>query len=292
MLELNKIHQGDCLELLRKIPDSSINLIVTDPPYNIGKSFANDNLTKKEFLEWCKKWIIELNRIVKYGGAIYLTLGFQCVAEIKYLFDEIDDLRLKNWIIWYRQDGWKSDNGFGHSHEHILYFIKDNKEHPKLKEFGKYIKEKRNKKKYTTKKCRELIGKRVYKSCGNAGWLWVETGRVPNKEEYLKIKNILDLDNKTDVCDDVWLNPKSEKKRLGHPTQKPVKLFERMITASSDKGDIILDPFIGSGTTAIACRKLGRSFIGIELSEEYCKIANKRLEQNTLFNDNTEEQNV
>jgi len=85
MLEINKIHQGDCLELLKQIPDNSIDLVVTDPPYNIGKDFANDNLTKEDFLIWCGKWIKELNRVVDVGGAIYLSLGWQCVAEIKCL---------------------------------------------------------------------------------------------------------------------------------------------------------------------------------------------------------------
>ena len=103
--ELNKIYCMDCLEGLKKIPDNSVDLVVTDPPYNIGKDFENDNLSKEDFLEWSKKWIKELNRVVDVGGAIYITLGWQCVAEIKILFDKIPDLRLKNWIIWYRQDG-------------------------------------------------------------------------------------------------------------------------------------------------------------------------------------------
>jgi len=379
MLEINKIHQGDCLELLKQIPDNSIDLVVTDPPYNIGKDFANDNLTKEDFLEWCEKWIKELDRIISIGGAIYLTLGFQCVAEIKVIFNKLPFLRLKNWIVWYRQDGWKSDKGFCHSHEHILYFIKDNyfvkdlkkfgrhvkekrleagyktiselmdamglyrkikrkdgsmdyfsgvgwfesgKKQPsfqeiirlnellnldeeyridikrqELKEFGEYIKELRLRKGLTTKEGRRQMGLKIYEGCGNGGYLWFKNGRVPNMEEYLKLKEILEMDNrfdkfiksnyikfnKTDVCDDVWLQPKSEKKRLGHPTQKPVKLFERIITASSNKGDLVLDPFIGSGTTAVACRRLGRSFIGFEISEEYCKIANNRLKQQTLI---------
>ena len=94
--------------------------------------------------------------------------------------------------------------------------------------------------------------------------------------------------NKTDVCDDVWLNPKSEKHRLGHPTQKPEKLFRRIIQASSNEGEIVLDIFIGSGTTAFACKSLNRNFIGFEISKEYVDIANKRLAQNTLNQLNSE----
>jgi len=292
-MEINKVYQGDCIEILKDIPDSSVDCVVTDPPYNIGKDFTNDNLPKKEYLNWCLKWIPELNRVLKYGGSIWITLGWQCVAEIKVLFDKIKDLRLKNWIVWYRQDGWKGDGGFAQSYEHILYFVKDNKDHPLLKEFGEYIKQKRKQKGYTTKKCRELTGKTIYDSCGNAGWLWVETGRVPNKDEYAKIKEILDLDdsfdkfieenyvkfNKVDECNDLWLNPKSEHKRLGHPTQKPFALFERMVLSCTNEGDIILDPFIGSGTTAFVCEKNKRGWVGIEINPEYVALINKRMKQ-------------
>jgi DNA modification methylase len=312
--ELNKIYCMDCLEGLKQLPDKSVDLVVTDPPYNIGKDFQNENLSKEEYLDWCKKWIKELNRVVDVGGAIYLTLGWQCVAEIKCLFNDIEDLRLKNWIVWYRQDGWKGNNGFAQSHEHILYFIKDNVPIFDLEKFGKHIKEARLKAGYkTVADCMEAMGlyTKVKRSNGTedyySGAGWFESGKKqPSLRELIKLNQLLELDeeyqvksyerykeqdakkysvffNKTDVCDDVWLNPKSEKKRLGHPTQKPVKLFERIITASSNKGDVVLDPFMGSGTTAVACKQLGRNFIGFEISQEYVDIANKRLEQGVLF---------
>ncbi|PIN91009.1 hypothetical protein COU57_02270 [Candidatus Pacearchaeota archaeon CG10_big_fil_rev_8_21_14_0_10_32_14] len=88
--------------------------------------------------------------------------------------------------------------------------------------------------------------------------------------------------NKVDNCNDVWLDIKSEKKRLGHPTQKPVKLFKRIITASSNEGDLVLDCFVGSGTTAVACKQLGRKFICSDINSDYVKIANKRLCQECL----------
>lgn len=307
--DLNKVYCMDCLEGLKKLPDNSIDLVLTDPPYNIGKDFNNDNLPKEEFLEWCEKWILEMDRVLKVGGAIYLTLGWQCVAEIKILFDKIKDLRLKNWIIWYRFDGWKGDKGFAQSHEHILYFIKDNYFIEDLEEFAKIIKEARLKAGYKTisllmekmglyKKIKRTNGTEDYRS-GNG--FFESAKKQPSLQEMIRLNELLELPekykvkieevdlkrfgvlfNKTDVSDDVWLTPKSEKKRLGHPTQKPIKLFERIITASSNKGDIVLDCFIGSGTTAMACRKMGRNFIGFEISEEYCKICEKRLKQEVL----------
>ena len=101
------------------------NTIVIDPPYNIGKDFEGEELEVKDWVDWCEKWVKECNRVLLAGGAFYITLGFQSVANFKVMCDKFPELRLKNWIIWYRQDGWKGDNGYGHSYEHILYYIKD-----------------------------------------------------------------------------------------------------------------------------------------------------------------------
>src|ERR1035437_1252321 len=275
---INKVICGDCLEIMKQIPDKSIDLVLTDPPYNIGKGFANENLSAGEYLAWCDGWIKECERVLKQGGAFWLTIGWQVVAEVKCLFNKYPSLRLKNWVVWYRKDGWKGDNGFSQSHEHILYFIKDNQFHPCLKDFADYVRQLRKEKKLTTKKCRELMGLTIYNGCGNAGWLWVETGRIPNRSEYDKLKTLLGMDNrfdnfinedyvkfnKVDVCDDLWLTPQSEKNRVGHPTQKPIKLMSRIIEASSNPADLILDPFAGSGTTCVAAKMLGRRYIGIE----------------------------
>ena len=385
MLEINKVYNIDCLEGLKQIDNNSVDLILTDPPYNIGKDFENDNLPEKEYLEWCEKWIKELVRVCKIGGAIYLTLGFQCVGEIKVIFNKFHSLRLKNWIVWYRQDGWKSDKGFGHSHEHILFFIKDNVPLFNLQKFGESVRQRRLKAGYKTvaslmeamgmyKKIKRINGTEDFRSGNgffesgkkkptlnelirlneligldnefkihlepifkdrlkfrdylnemrfkkglslseiNKRFGWAITGGgvasayfgdksenfIPSPNHYKLLKKLLDLDdryddfsaslylkfNKTDVCDDVWLTPKSEKKRLGHPTQKPEALFRRIIKASSNEGDLILDCFMGSGTTAFACKSLNRRFIGFEISKKYCDIINNRLRQ-TILNEVT-----
>jgi len=310
MLELNKVYNMDCLEGLKQLESNSVDLILTDPPYNIGKDFENDNLPKKEYIDWCKKWIRECVRVLKVGGSFYLTLGWQCVAEIKTIFNKEEFMRLKNWIIWYRQDGWKGDKGFAQSHEHILYYIKDNTPPFNLEEFGKHVTEKRLEAGYkTVDGLMEAMGlyTLVHRASGKDGYFsgagFVESGKKkPTLQEMVRLNELLKLDkkynidiktvdknkynvlfNKVDVCDDVWLTPKSEKKRLGHPTQKPEALFRRIIRASSDEGDIVLDPFVGSGTTAFACKSLNRNSISFEIDSNFVKIVNKRLSQEVLL---------
>lgn len=291
---------GDCLAKdsfsLKDIPDESVDLIPTDPPYNIGKDFENDNPPPDEYLKWCSEWIKECVRVLKVGGAFYLTLGWQCVAEIKQLFNKEPYMRLKNWIIWYRQDGWKGDNGFAQSHEHILYFIKDGVPPFNLIEFGKHVREKRLEKGYNT--VDSLMGAMglytlVHRVSGKDGYFsgvgFVESGKKkPLLQEMIKLNELLDLDekyhvdvktvdkeyynvffNKVDVCDDVWLTPKSEHDRLGHPTQKPVSLFERIIKVSSNEGAVILDPFLGTGTMLRACRHTKRNGVGFEINPDF-----------------------
>ena len=320
-MSTHKIIHGKSETELKQFDDNSFDLIATDPPYNIGKDFENDNLPEKEYLGIWAKWAKELNRVLDVGGALYLTIGWQYVAEIRVMFKKINDLRLKNWIIWYRQDGWKGNNGFAQSHEHILYYIKDNTPIFDLEEFGEHIKRKRLEAGYKTiSSLMEEMGlyKKIKRNNGTedywSGVGWFESGKKqPSLQELIRVNQILDLDkkyhtsfylkgtkidpkkfnvffNKVDVSDDVWLTPKSEKNRLGHPTQKPIPLFERIIKASSAKKDLILDPFMGSGTTLIAAEKLERNSIGIDSSKENCKMAYKRLkneiEKKRLFDTN------
>jgi len=298
-MKLNKIYNMDCLEGLKLIPDNDVDLIVTDPPYNIGKDFKNENLSKEDYLQWCSSWIPELNRVLKYRGAIYITLGWQYVAEIKILFNELSNLRLKNWLVWYRQDGWKGDKGFAHSHEHILYFIKDTMSKERLLEFRSWLNEARIKKGYSLSDINKEFNWAITGGGCASGYMGNKQDmQIPSPHHFKQLKELLNLDNsfdilvgeekyikfnKTDVCDDVWLTPKSEKVRLGHPTQKPLKLFQRIIKASSNEKDLVLDPFMGSGTTAWACKSLNRNFIGFEIDQTYVDIINNRLKQENLL---------
>ena len=286
------LKQGDCLELMKELPDESVDAVITDPPYNIGKDFEGENMQIQEWVNWCEKWVKECNRVLIAGGAFYITLGWQSIAEFKVMVNKFPELRLKNWIIWYRQDGWKGDNGYGQSYENILYYIKDNVPTEDEKAFRKYLNEKRIEKKLSLSDINKHFGWASNGGGCASGYMGDKNQRewqIPGRRHYELLKEYLELDNrfdnlpfgvkfnKTDVSDDVWLNPKSEKDRLGHPTQKPIKLMRRMVIGSTNEDDTILDPFIGSGTTAISSILLKRRFIGFEREEEYYKIATERI---------------
>ena len=96
-------------------PSLAVEAVITDPPYNIGKDFEGENMQVQEWVDWCEKWVKECNRVLVAGGAFYITLGWQSIAEFKVMVNKFPELRLRNWIIWYMQDGWKGDNGYGHS---------------------------------------------------------------------------------------------------------------------------------------------------------------------------------
>lgn len=287
-----ELKKGNCIELMKALADESVDAIITDPPYNIGKDFEGEEMGITEWTNWCEEWVKECNRVLIAGGAFYTTLGFQSVAEFKVMLNKFTELRLKNWIVWYRQDGWKGDKGFGQSHEHILYYIKDNTPETTQEEFRAYLNQKRNEKELTLSDINKHFGWASNGGgCASTYMGDKEDNSLPTKNHYQLLKEYLGLDNrfdnlpfgvkfnKTDVSDDVWLTPKSEKDRLGHPTQKPIKLMRRMVLGSTNMGDIVLDPFMGSGTTGIACKETGREFIGFEIDDRYFKIAEKRISE-------------
>lgn len=236
----NKIYNDDCLNVLKKLKDNSIDLIIADPPYflsNGGKSINNGKIVSVNKGEWDKvnsrgekllfteKWIKACKRVIKPTGSIFIMGSYHNIFDVydacyKY------GLKIINFITWNKTDPppliYK--NKFRFSAEHIL---------------------------------------------------WVKKGKV-HKFNYKYIYNV-----NSEEMTDVWrLSAVSlpEKKFGYHPTQKPIKLMERMIFACTDEGDVVLDPFMGSGTTVVASKKLNRKFIGIEKEISYFNIAKSRIQ--------------
>lgn len=252
---LNKILNEDVLLGINKIPNNSVDLIVADPPYCLGKDYGNgsDKLKPNEYLEWSKKWIKAVMPKLKKNGGFYIFLTWQYSPEIFSFIKK--HLIMINEIIWDRRvpSMGGSTRKFSSVHDNIGYFVKDKKYYFDIDPIRIPYDE-------ATKKARTrsiFVGKK-----------WLEMGHNPK---------------------DIWSVSRihaQDPEREDHPTQKPIEILKRMILASSPVNGIVLDPFMGSGSTAVACVLNNRNYIGFEINPEYCKIAEKRLEKisNNLFN--------
>ena len=239
-MEVNKVYNADCIEVMREMQDASIDLIFADPPFNIGIKYHsyNDNLSYNEYSNWSGRWIEQCYRILKENGSIYIAIGDEFAAEIN-IFLKKTGFYFRNWLIWYYTFGQNQRKKFNRSHTHILYFTKSNTDF-----------------KFNS-----------------------EDIKIPSARQL--IYNDKRANPKGKVPDDVWDFPRvcgTFKERLGdHPCQMPEALLERVIKVSSNEGDIVLDPFGGTGTTAYVSKLLNRNYITIEKSEEYFNLILKRL---------------
>jgi adenine-specific DNA-methyltransferase len=248
MIDNGKILLGDCLKLLKNISDESIDLTITSPPYNIGKEYE-DILPIDEYIDWCIKWIKEIYRITKSNGTFWLNLGYLKIENIgtsipiPYLLWNKIPFYLNQEIIWNYEAGVSCKNRFSPRNEKWLFYVKDNKNYTfnldDIRIPTKYPNQKKNGK----LKC-NILGK-------NPGDVW-------------HIAKITSGKNR------------SSKERTEHPAQFPEEIIERIIKVSSNINDIILDPFIGSGTTAVVANRLNRKFIGFEKNEYYYNIIKNR----------------
>lgn len=212
---LNKVIRGDCLEVMKQIPDKSVDLVLTDPPYGMDyqSSRRTDKFEKIEndiSLEWVRPFLLEVFRILKDDTHIYFFCNDYAISEFRRELVSTG-FTPKRTLVWVKNNHTSGDleGDYGNKTEFILYAQKGR---------------------------RELNGKRETNV--------INCARVPDMQ---------------------------------HPTQKPTQLLQFLLEKSTSKGEIVLDPFLGSGTTAVAAKQLNRNFIGIEISEKYCEIARKRI---------------
>jgi site-specific DNA-methyltransferase (adenine-specific) len=252
-----QIFLGDALEVLQHIPNESVDLIFVDPPYNIGKNFAGKKdkwKTDQEYLDWCYQWIDLCISKVKPNGSLYLMTSTQFMPYFDlYVRNKVTIL---SRIVWsYDSSGVQAKNYFGSMYEPILYCVKDKNE-------------------YTFNSDDILVE--------------AKTGSKRKLIDYRK--NPPQPYNTEKVPGNVWdfarVRYRMEEYE-NHPTQKPIALLERIIKASSNPGDVVLDPFSGTFTTCFVAQQLNRHFIGIEIQEEYFKIGLRRLHIATEYNGET-----
>ena len=243
-----KIIHGDALQALKyEVKDNSVDLIFADPPYNIGKNFAGckDKWNSDEdYLDWCYQWLNLCIKKLKSNGSFYVMTSTQFMPYFDlYLRNRINIMSRIMW--YYDSSGVQAKNYYGSMYEPILFCVKD-------------------KDNYTF----------------NSEEIMVEAKTGSKRKLIDYRKNPPQPYNTKKVPGNVWEFARVRyrmEEYENHPTQKPIALLDRIIRASSNEGDLVLDPFSGSFTTAYVAKQLGRSCIGIELQEEYIKIGLRRL---------------
>ncbi len=246
---LNKIHNINCFSLFEQIPNESVDLVCVDPPYGIGYGPWDVWKCKAEFLVFCHKWISECFRVLKPSGTMWSFMGYQNLIDFVLTLKQYGNVHLENWIIWARAKGRSSSKHLKSQREDVIHVTKS-------KEFTWN----------NLKVLREVIC--PYMKDGKPrGWFIDENGK---RVRWTGLGNIWPYTSP------FW---KSKNDKLIHPAQKPFLIIERLVLLSSNEGDIVLDPFSGSGTTAIVCEEHRRSYICSEQNVQYFNDSIARLEK-------------
>ncbi len=259
-LVVDRLLTGDCIEGMRRLPDSCIDLAFADPPFNIGYDYDiyDDRRDAEAYINWTRDWSREVVRLLKPSGTFWLAIGDEFAAEMKLLLHAELGLSLRSWVIWYYTFGVHCTKKFARSHAHLFYFVKD----PKRFTF--------NDKPIRVPSARQLV---YSDSRANP------EGRLPDDTWFLRPQ---DIPSGFGADGDTWYFPRvcgTFKERAGwHGCQMPERLLARIIEACSNPGDVVLDPFAGSGTTLVVAKKLGRRYLGFELSPEYAAQVRRRLD--------------
>lgn len=324
---LNKVTQGDCLEVMKRIPEASVNLIVIDPPYNIGKDKRWDKWNKvDDYVAFMSEVFKECERVLKPNGSFYWF--HNDMTQIRKLMDAIDvdtDFVYKNFIVWNkRYEGsprkyyfdnvlkTESSRCYRPLTEYCMFYTFQDETGLKkllpeiMSPIQDYFKTALNKSKLTYSEISSILG---ISSTAVQHWFDYPTQpRIPTADKYAVLQSLMELKmpytelkkwyetlknsssqqirrmeenryvfNNIKTHHDVWNYEVAPK--FGHVTPKPVDLIENIILHSSNEGDVILDCFLGSGTTAVAAINTGRQFIGIERESEYVDMANKRIQE-------------
>jgi DNA modification methylase len=265
-LASGKIYQGDCLELMRKIDSGSIDLVFADPPFNIGYEYDqyDDRQDDQKYLDWCRDWISEVYRILKPSGTFWLAIGDEYAAELKMAAQREIGFTTRSWVIWYYTFGVNCKNKFSRSHAHLFHFVKDEKS-------------------FTFNADDPLIRVPSARALVYGDKRANPKGRLPDDTWILRPQDFQSDRYGFSPDQDTWYFSRvagTFKERQGfHGCQMPEQLLARIIRTSSNEGELVFDPFSGSGTTLAVAKKLGREFLGCELSEDYVKYATDRLEK-------------
>lgn len=285
---INTIQQGDCIELLNSLPEGSVDLAFADPPFNIGYEYDvyDDRLEDEKYLDWSEQWIKAVHRVLKDDGTFWLAIGDEYAAELKVASKKIG-FHCRSWVIWYYTFGVNCKNKFSRSHAHLFHFVKD----PENFTFRSDEMENR------IPSARQLVynDKRANPRGRLADDTWIippadssgimgaqeEDWNPPVDDGQTFQLRPQDLEQRFRDHEDTWYFPRvagTFKERAGfHGCQMPEQLLGRIIKFCSHPDELVLDPFSGSATTVAVAKKLGRNYIGFDISEDYVNHGLQRL---------------
>lgn len=247
---LNKTINADLMEVLPLLPDEFADLIIIDPPYNLTKDFGGKVFNARSedaYDKYLASWFPLVCKKLKKTGSLYICGDWKCTSSLQRAVQK--ELTVLNRITWQREKGRGAASNWKNSMEDIWFAVKNPDDYYFNVE--------------AVKQKRRVIA--PYKENG-----------VPKDWEESESGNFR-LTYPGNFWDDISIPFWSMPENTDHPTQKSEKLYAKLILASSRPGDLVFDPFLGSGTASVVAKKLGRSFLGVELSEEYCLYAQKRL---------------
>lgn len=259
-VQWNSVQEADCLKGMSALPDGCIDLAFADPPFNIGYKYDvyDDRRKAEEYIDWCRKWTGEITRLLKPNGTFWLAIGDEFAAELKVLCQREHGLSCRSWVVWYYTFGVNCKSKFSRSHAHLFHFVKD----PRNFTFNDAA-------------IRVPSARQLVYGDGRAH----PQGRLPDDTWILRPQ---DAPESFRPDHDTWFFPRvagTFKERAGfHGCQMPEQLLGRIVRACSHEGETVFDPFAGSGTTLAVAKKLGRKYLGFEVSTDYARLVNRRLD--------------
>jgi len=284
----DRLHNRNCIAGLKDVESGVVDLAFADPPFNIGYDYDvyHDKLESENYLAWSRDWTAEVVRVLKPNGTFWLAIGDEYAAELKVMLQKDHGLTCRSWVVWYYTFGVNCTNKFSRSHAHLFYMVKD----PKAFTF--------NADAIRVPSARQLVyaDRRANPKGRLPDDTWIIESREsrvqsPEPDKGVPLSTLdsrpswvlrpQDLPEGFRPDEDTWYFPRvcgTFAERAGwHGCQMPERLLGRIIEACSNKGDLVLDPFAGSGTTLAVAKKLRRRFLGFELSAEYARLVKKRL---------------